>query len=621
MKTAKLFFSPLRREKSRRDGTLLTAGEAEGATCGAEAVPLRKSRRDDTLLTVCFSLRAFSLRTILLPALAFFSCASLPAQVTIGGIENPRAGAILDLNSTTKGGLILSNVTIADPELIPQNTNVFGEVDIASLDVNEELRGIMVYNDGLDPAVPAGIYIWNGYCWTKDGGGTTAVTAPSISIEGAVTNTGSVVEGDFVTFAVVSPQAGVSYSWHKNTSASTSGGTLLKKDLTYNTPIDLTEGIHYYYCTAISDACPSLNVTSGLITLTVNNLHSLPIGSGTLAGRACFDVLTNINSGVGYGTPATRAPFVADFDQSTTSTQEYIFSPSGTVSRIRFYVEENQAYSGQIMESMDCDRVLKTQTGISGTQKLTVVYKNLNETAKGTDNYDALMLGIYVVYNDSPNGSGIDKTVKVTALIKDCQCCGAYVNAAKTQWLNFSCHNLGADESADPFTPAAAIHGARYKWGIKDYAMSRIEDQNSAYYGGVSDWLSRGGTPPTTSDIDWDMENDNPCPSGWRVPTYSEWTAVRNSNSSKSVGSWGGSNTNYSAGVHIGDVLFFPATGHRCNSNNNNGVLYSRGLNGQCWSSTANGSNGYNMAFENGGLFYIESLSRIYGFNVRCVID
>jgi hypothetical protein len=280
---------------SRRDGMCITVCKRSAAYgCGVHLHS--KSRRDGTLLTVCFSLRTFSLRKILLLALAFFSCANLPAQVTIGGLENPKAG--------------------------------------------------------------------------------------------------------------------VNYSWYKNTFPSTSGGTQVKTGSICNTPTCLAEGIHYYYCMATSDACPSLYAT--------------------LIG----------NSGVGYGTPATRAPFAADFAQSTTSTQEYIFSPSGTVSRLRFYVEENQTYSEQIIESLDYNRALKTQDDILGEQKFSIVYKNnLNETAKGTDNYNALMLGIYAVYNDAPDGSGTDKAVKLTALIKDCQCCGAYLNTARTRWLNFSYHN------------------------------------------------------------------------------------------------------------------------------------------------------------------------------------
>jgi uncharacterized protein (TIGR02145 family) len=591
MKTAKLFLSPLSRAKSRRDGTLLT---------------------------VCFSLRE-----ILLSALLFFFCTDLHAQVTIGGIENPKAGAILDLNSTTKGGLILSNVTIADQELIPQNTNIFEGVGNTNLDVNEELRGIMVYNDGQDSTVPAGIYIWNGYCWTKDGGGTTAVTAPSISIGGTVTNTYSIVEGSSVTFAVVSPQAGVSYNWYKNNSHSNSGGTPVKTGLTCNTPPDLAVETHYYYCTATSDACPSSNAVSSPFTLTVNTLQSLPIGSGSLAGRACFDVMIG-NNGAGCGTTTTRQSFLADFTQSATNTQEYIFSPLGTVSNLRFYAEEDGDHIGEIIESKSYDTDLETAHDISDPQTFTIVYKNnLNSEAANKNNSNALSVGIFAVYNDAPDGTGTNKTVKVTALIKDCQCCGAYLNAAQTQWLNFSCHNLGVDESVYPFTPDAALHGDRFKWGVKDPAMTQSEDQNSTYNNGVSDWLSRGGTSPVTSDVDWDMSEDyNPCPSGWRVPTKDEWTAVINYNSLTREGTWSTiiKNPLYSAGVNVGNALFLPATGHRSNDTAD-GALYSRGYNSNYWSSNADGSdNGYFIGTQyTGAIAFISSYFRFRGYDIRCV--
>jgi hypothetical protein len=166
MKTAKLFLSPLRQAKSCRDSTLLTAGEAQRNLRQQQSSLRTKSRRDGTLLTVCFSLRE-----ILLFALAFFSCANLSAQVTIGGLEEPKTGAILDLNSTAKGGLLLSNVTIINPELIPYDTNLFpGITTDAAADVNPDFCGAMVYNTGQGTTVPAGIYIWNGCKWTKDGG-------------------------------------------------------------------------------------------------------------------------------------------------------------------------------------------------------------------------------------------------------------------------------------------------------------------------------------------------------------------------------------------------------------------------------------------------------------------
>jgi hypothetical protein len=123
MKTAKLFFSPLRRAKSRRDGTLLTV-----------CFSLRT-----------FSLRIFSLRAILLPALAFFSCANLYAQVLIGGTDRPKNGAILDLNSTAKGGLLLSNVTLPNLYTIPAG---FPGIT-APNDVTGEVKKKIYRRDGL----------------------------------------------------------------------------------------------------------------------------------------------------------------------------------------------------------------------------------------------------------------------------------------------------------------------------------------------------------------------------------------------------------------------------------------------------------------------------------------
>jgi hypothetical protein len=117
-----------------------------------------KSRRDNILLTVCDSLRA-----ILLPALMLFFCASMHAQVTIGGIEKPKSGAILDLNSTAKGGLLLSNVNITDLEFIPGVPNVFPGISADSLDVNWGLRGALVYNT--NATTGPGIYVWTGKYW------------------------------------------------------------------------------------------------------------------------------------------------------------------------------------------------------------------------------------------------------------------------------------------------------------------------------------------------------------------------------------------------------------------------------------------------------------------------
>jgi uncharacterized protein (TIGR02145 family) len=571
-------------------------------------------------------------KLFLLSVLVFFNCANRPAQVLIGGLENPKAGAILDLNSTTKGGLILSNVTIADPELIPQNTNIFEGVSTADLDVNEELRGIMVYNDGQGTAVPAGIYIWNGYCWTKDGGAVT-VTAPSISIDGTVANTSVIIAGGSLTFAVVSSQPDVSYRWYKNTIPSNSNGVPAdgtNTDTSYTTPA-LSAGTCYFYCTATSNSCPLSNATSSLLTVTVDNPHSLPVGSGTLAGRACFDVMTG-NTGAGCGTTATRQTFSADFTQLATNTQEYVFSPLGTVSNLRFYAEEDDAHTGEIIESKSYDTDLKTAHDISGEQAFTIVYKNdLNGEAADTDNYNALRVAIYTVYNDAPDGSGTDQIVKLTALIKDCQCCGAYVNAPKTQWLNFTCHNLGADELKNPFIPIADIHGDKYKFGTQSATVPMNEDQGTT--GAVSNW---GNRPYQNDTEDWFPSND-PCPLGWRLPTKDEWQAVINNNApaystisggttftgwAASGSGWATNTTtynNYAAAIRFGEALVLPTAGSR---KYEDGTPYARGNTAYYWSRTASSSRGNVIVFGSSGTPVTgPSSSRTDGFPLRCVAD
>jgi uncharacterized protein (TIGR02145 family) len=502
----------------------------------------------------------------------FFFCAKLHAQVTIGGLENPKAGAILDLNSNTKGGLVLSNVTIEDPEKIPQNTNIFEGV--SNVDVNLDLRGIIVYNDGQHPAVPAGIYIWNGNCWTKDGG-NIVVTAPSITVNGTATDSYATVENGIVTFAVVSPQTDVNYVWYEAGSPSSPAGA----GETYITP-PLSAGTYHYCCRATSKSCPSANdAASGTIELIVfsNSTNPLTTGTGTFTGRTCFDVAKT--EGDGRGTLAVRqdelltaTSALAEFTQTVTNTQTYTFTPSGTVSKLRFFALEPATYAGQIVQSQNYNPDLKTQLNISGAQTLTIVYKDgLNETAEGTNHFSALKVDIYAVYNNQWDGNGEDKIVKLTASIKDCSCCGAYTDAGHTH------------------------------------------------------------TPPGTSNEDWLMDADhNPCPAGWRVPAENEWTGVIESIGNDwtpipaTPGDWGIDPANYNTGVKIGDALFLPAAGFRNCGCGTGGVapgrLEYRGNYGTYWSSTASGTNGLNMHFFY-NLLYTGTYERHHGFSVRCVAN
>jgi uncharacterized protein (TIGR02145 family) len=101
-------------------------------------------------------------KILVLLSLALVLSANLHAQVTIGGLTTPKAGALLDLNSTTPGGLVLSNVDIDDLGKIPAT----GFVGISTVqDRNTELAGMIVYNTNTTTGI--GIHVWDGEDWIK----------------------------------------------------------------------------------------------------------------------------------------------------------------------------------------------------------------------------------------------------------------------------------------------------------------------------------------------------------------------------------------------------------------------------------------------------------------------
>lgn len=186
--------------------------------------------------------------------------------------------------------------------------------------------------------------------------------------------------------------------------------------------------------------------------------------------------------------------------------------------------------------------------------------------------------GIYELAVTCTNGCGA--SVKKDTIIVGC---GARI--AENTWGKFMCHNLGADQSLDPFTPAAGIHGAKYKWGTGLVAVTQAEDQSIS--GSISTWSSRGGTPPNTID-DWDMTSNNPCPSGYRVPTLAEWDGVDHYQGHyvdglTTVGTFSNNASNYTAGVKPGNALFMPVVGNRYYSH---GGLNGRGYTTAYWSTS-----------------------------------
>jgi uncharacterized protein (TIGR02145 family) len=420
------------------------------------------------------------------------------------------------------------------------------------------------------------------------------------------------------------------YQWYKGASGVTAAPIASATGNSYTVPASDLAAANttlQYWCKVTATGCNEVH-SSTFTVYVETDPASLAAGSGTFSGKTILDIALGNNNINNCGALSNRNNQKTDFsnrlvqDGATTGpytgVQVYTFTPSGTVSHVRFRYTETAGVSIDSIVPMDA---YDTRDNISTACKVKVYYRaSLNSELAGTTRTTAYKLTLYAVYNTGAvySSPANDRQLNLSVLLMDCASCGAYTDAAHTQWLTFMCHNLGANEALDPFTPSQYIHGAKYKWGVKVPALTQEEDQANA--GSFSNWDSRGGTPPTTSGVDWDMATANPCPAGWRVPTIAEWKAVINTNNNTitKIGDWTGYTTNYNSVMKVGDFLFLPVAGDR---GYYDGILHNRGSYGNYWSATSINARGYAMCFFLSGQNTGYDGIRTYGFSVRCIAE
>jgi uncharacterized protein (TIGR02145 family) len=179
-------------------------------------------------------------------------------------------------------------------------------------------------------------------------------------------------------------------------------------------------------------------------------------------------------------------------------------------------------------------------------------------------------------------------------------------------WMD---RNLGASQVATINTDAAA-YGDLYQWGRRSDGhqcrtsptTSTLSSTDQPEHG---EFILQSNTPfnwrsPQNTNL-WQGVNgvNNPCPSGYRLPTETELDAERTS--------W---ISNNAAGAFASPHKL-PVAGYRSGSH---GSLQAVGAHGGYWSSNVDGTYSRALDFASGSV-YLFSYHRANGFSVRCLKD
>jgi uncharacterized protein (TIGR02145 family) len=594
-------------------------------------------------------------KTFLLGFIALWCGLSmLSAQVTIGADNAPQPFSVLELISGNDKGLRLPQLTQLQRDTLDGTTasaggsaSMIASATAFATGKTNTAMGLTIFN--LDNLC---VETWNGSTWIAQCMDCSGVTYPAL---GSSYN--------FCTGAKVSDltsAAGGNVSWYD---ALTSGNK-------YASTAALTDGATYYAEQGLGN-CKSVAARTP-VAVTLGSCSSAPTGGAiTATTNVMYDFQHQRLMAYNSGGVATDFQWQVSTDNST-------FTPiAGAPNSPSYTIPANFAHAYKDAYNTNSD---------------TLYFRCVMSNPKGSVNANFGSTGMLFI-NTTVNGQataflpgyGELNGVKYATLQR------GVGGTAAAGTMNIALLNLGQSENGD-----AADLGDMYQWGrVADghehinwtkaasatYAtytsgsggtsavVSRDASQvytaegqipnnadGTGYYGNFitnsGDWGSQDtpsnsrwgdGTKSSStraSDIPlsgWTYSQNNPCPSGWRVPSrWNFWDIYKGTGTDTSISSsnydgtdntwsWRGATNNAIGGALLknpsnGVFVFLPASGYR---NDSNGAILNIDTHGYYWSSTYyNTNSSYALYFTNGNVNAGGGYSyKSYGRSIRCAAE